>query len=228
MAFRALVKIAACCAGSSAAPLKEMVITCRPRLESSRSICSGVMSYLVRICGYWVKRNPIKPVSCITSRMSVKCEPGKEFHKFEPSAHLTLWLAGSACAARANIPASPSKASLLVIANSVPVPLEIVILSSKMVELGNIWVERYNLGLNIKNEEANRLAHELAGVTGESLTTAVTVAVRERLERLQQSKAGSLSERLLKIGKECSVHLKEPFRTVEHGDLLYDEKGLPK
>jgi antitoxin VapB len=78
------------------------------------------------------------------------------------------------------------------------------------------------MSLNIKNEEANRLAHELAGITGESLTTAVTVAVRERLERLQQSKAGSLSERLLKIGKDCA------FRTVEHGELLYDEKGLPK
>jgi len=84
------------------------------------------------------------------------------------------------------------------------------------------------MSLNIKNEEADRLAHELAGITGESLTTAVTVAVRERLERLQQSKAGSLSERLLKIGKDCAIHLKEPFRTVEHGDLLYDEKGLPK
>jgi antitoxin VapB len=84
------------------------------------------------------------------------------------------------------------------------------------------------MSLNIKNEETDRLAHELAGITGESLTTAVTVAVRERLERLQQSKAGSLSERLLKIGKDCAVHLKEPFRTVEHGELLYDEKGLPK
>jgi antitoxin VapB len=84
------------------------------------------------------------------------------------------------------------------------------------------------MGLNIKNEEADRLIHELAGVTGESLTTAVTVAVRERLERLQQSKAGPLAERLLKIGKECAVHLKEPFRTVDHGELLYDEKGLPK
>jgi antitoxin VapB len=84
------------------------------------------------------------------------------------------------------------------------------------------------MGLNIKNEEANRLAHELAGFTGESLTTAVTVAVRQRLERLQQSKAGPLAERLLQIGKDCAVHLKEPFLTVEHGDLLYDEKGLPK
>ena len=39
------------------------------------------------------------------------------------------------------------------------------------------------MSLNIKNEETYRLAHELAELTGESVTTAVTEAVRERLER---------------------------------------------
>ena len=84
------------------------------------------------------------------------------------------------------------------------------------------------MSLNLKNEEAHRLAHELAGMTGESLTTAVTVALRERLERLQQSKRGALSDRLLRIGKDCAAHLKEPFLSIDHGDLLYDERGLPK
>ncbi len=84
------------------------------------------------------------------------------------------------------------------------------------------------MGLNIKNEDANRLAHELAAVTGESLTTAVTIAVRERLDRVQRSKQLPLAERLLQIGKDCALHLKEPFLTVDHGELLYDEKGLPK
>jgi antitoxin VapB len=84
------------------------------------------------------------------------------------------------------------------------------------------------MSLNIKNEDTNRLAHELAGLTGESLTTAVTVAVRERLERLQQNKRGALSDRLLKIGKDCAAHLQEPFLSIDHGDLLYDERGLPK
>ena len=84
------------------------------------------------------------------------------------------------------------------------------------------------MSLNLKNEETHRLAHELAGVTGESLTTAVTVALRERLERFQQSKRGALSDRLLKIGKDCAAHLREPFLSIDHGDLLYDERGLPK
>jgi antitoxin VapB len=84
------------------------------------------------------------------------------------------------------------------------------------------------MGLNIKNGEADRLAHELAAVTGESLTTAVTIAVRERLDRLQRSKHEHLSERILKIGKDCAVRLKEPFLTMDHADLLYDDRGLPK
>jgi antitoxin VapB len=84
------------------------------------------------------------------------------------------------------------------------------------------------MSLNIKNEETDRLVHELASLTGESLTTAITKSVEERLDRLRQTERGNLSDRLLRIGKDCAAHLKEPFLTVEHGDLLYDEKGMPK
>jgi antitoxin VapB len=41
------------------------------------------------------------------------------------------------------------------------------------------------MALNIKDDAADRLVRELAAETGESITTAVTVAVRERLERLR-------------------------------------------
>jgi len=34
--------------------------------------------------------------------------------------------------------------------------------------------------------------------------------------------------RLASIGEECAPLFKEPYRSIEHGDLLYDEKGLPK
>jgi antitoxin VapB len=37
--------------------------------------------------------------------------------------------------------------------------------------------------LSIKNEEAHKLAAELAKLTGESLTLAVTLALQERLAR---------------------------------------------
>ena len=82
--------------------------------------------------------------------------------------------------------------------------------------------------MNIKNEEAYRLAKELAGLTGESLTRAVTEALRERLARLRGERGGDLAGRLMAIGRDCAAHLKEPYRSAEHGDLLYDERGLPK
>lgn len=84
------------------------------------------------------------------------------------------------------------------------------------------------MSLNIKNEEAHRLAQELAKLTGESMATAVTEAVRQRLERVRRKRGTSKVERILKIAKESGPLWIEPFRSVEHGDLLYDEKGLPK
>jgi len=84
------------------------------------------------------------------------------------------------------------------------------------------------MSLNIKNKEAHSLAQELAKVTGENMTTAVTEALRESLDRARSERGTALSDRLLKIGKDCAAHLKEPFRSVDHGDLLYDEKGLPR
>ncbi|HET9308476.1 MAG TPA: type II toxin-antitoxin system VapB family antitoxin [Candidatus Sulfotelmatobacter sp.] len=82
--------------------------------------------------------------------------------------------------------------------------------------------------LNIKNEEAHRLAKQLAKLTGESITTAVTLALRERLDRVRSERGTGKAQRILKIAEECAPLLKEPFRSIDHGDLLYDEKGLPK
>ena len=84
------------------------------------------------------------------------------------------------------------------------------------------------MGLNIKTDEAHALARELAKLTGESLTTAVTQALRERLDRVRPERGAGLANRLLAIGKDCAKHLKEPYRSVDHADLLYDERGLPQ
>ena len=82
--------------------------------------------------------------------------------------------------------------------------------------------------MNIKNKEAYRLTRQLSELTGESLTTAVTEAVRERLARVRGANDGDLAERLLDIGRDCAAHLKQPFRTIEHADMLYNERGLPE
>ena len=84
------------------------------------------------------------------------------------------------------------------------------------------------MSMNIKNKEAYRLTKELSKLTGESLTTAVIKAVRERLDRVRRERGVDLAERLLAIGRDCAAHLKEPFRTINHEDMLYDDRGLPK
>lgn len=84
------------------------------------------------------------------------------------------------------------------------------------------------MSLNIKNEATNRLINQLAAVTGESKTTAVRKAVEERLARLERKPESKLAERLLAIGQRCASRFKAPHDTIEHGDLLYDESGLPK
>jgi antitoxin VapB len=82
------------------------------------------------------------------------------------------------------------------------------------------------MGLNVKTDEAHRLAQELAALTGETLTAAVTQALRERLERVRRER-GDLAERLLAIGRDCAARLKEPLRASEIDDL-YDDDGLPR
>lgn len=57
------------------------------------------------------------------------------------------------------------------------------------------------MSLNIKDEETHRLVRELARLTGESQTAAVTIAVQERLDRLQAVGRRRLADRLLAIGK---------------------------
>ena len=84
------------------------------------------------------------------------------------------------------------------------------------------------MSLNIKDEKAHRLARELARLTGESMTAAVSEAIRERLERVRGNSKKDMAERLLDIGRDCAAHLKEPYKSMDVDELLYDEKGLPK
>ena len=85
------------------------------------------------------------------------------------------------------------------------------------------------MGLNIKNEETCRLARELAQLTGETMTGAIAVALGERLERERRRRdADALARDLHAIGQRCAGFLEPGPSAVEHGDLLYDERGLPR
>ncbi len=85
------------------------------------------------------------------------------------------------------------------------------------------------MSLNIKNEETCRLAAELAKLTGETMTGAITVALRDRLEREKRLRnADELAAKLHEIGQRCAKLMGPGPSAVEHGDWLYDERGLPK
>jgi antitoxin VapB len=83
-----------------------------------------------------------------------------------------------------------------------------------------------HLTLNVKDPEAHRLAQAIARETGETLTRAVTEALRERYERLQSRKRKASVEELLTIAKRAAARAKRPY--LDHAELLYDERGLPK
>ena len=83
------------------------------------------------------------------------------------------------------------------------------------------------MALSIKNEEADHLARALAAVTGESLTEAVVVALRERLERQRtQRDNDDFAESLLEIGRRYRSRPLLDVRTPD--ELLYDDSGLPR
>ena len=69
----------------------------------------------------------------------------------------------------------------------------------------------------------------MARLTGESMTGAITVALEERLRREQrQRRADAVARDLQAIGQRCARLLGEGPSAVDHGELLYDERGLPK
>jgi antitoxin VapB len=83
-------------------------------------------------------------------------------------------------------------------------------------------------GLNIKNEETIRLVRELSRRTGQSMTGAITVAVREQLATEAKSKSG-LADWLNELTRETSAMMNDGRASQELFEELYDsETGLPK
>jgi antitoxin VapB len=88
--------------------------------------------------------------------------------------------------------------------------------------------------LNIKSAEARTLAERLARATGETITEAVTHALRTRLRQVEHDQASTddaVRQRatdfdyLIRGSRE---RWKGAMLSIDHGDLLYDEYGLPR
>ena len=83
------------------------------------------------------------------------------------------------------------------------------------------------MSINIKNPETDKLAHLLAEETGETITAAVTEAIRERLETVRRvRKSEAMLADIRAISAKSAELLKGP--PLDHAEMLYDENGLPK
>jgi antitoxin VapB len=85
------------------------------------------------------------------------------------------------------------------------------------------------MALSIKSDEADRLAREVARLTGENLTEAVTTSLRERLnrERRRRGKGQTMADRLRALARECAslpdVDPRSPDEIIG-----YDDHGAPR
>ncbi|MBN8727211.1 MAG: type II toxin-antitoxin system VapB family antitoxin [Xanthomonadales bacterium] len=85
------------------------------------------------------------------------------------------------------------------------------------------------MALNIRNDEAQRLAAEVARMTGETKTQAVITALHERLQRVRRARArSSRAGALLAIAEECA---RLPVLDPRGNDEILgydDDDGVPR
>ncbi|MEX0644153.1 MAG: type II toxin-antitoxin system VapB family antitoxin [Parvularculaceae bacterium] len=84
--------------------------------------------------------------------------------------------------------------------------------------------------LNVRSDEAYRLAHAIARETGRPLADVVVTALRKHGESLPKRENMTPAQRatydgLMALARE-TARRKKPGATSDHGDL-YDEFGLP-
>jgi hypothetical protein len=84
--------------------------------------------------------------------------------------------------------------------------------------------------LNIRSDEAHRLAHLIANQTGRAVVDVVLEALREYGSKLPKVDEMTPTQRatyeaLRDLAREASKH-KKPGATSDHSDM-YDEYGLP-
>ena len=86
------------------------------------------------------------------------------------------------------------------------------------------------MALSIRDAETDRLARELAGLTGETMTQAIRTALEERLARERRARAAGDRERFERIVAVIDEYAALPVLDDRAPDeiLGYDEHGLPR
>lgn len=84
-----------------------------------------------------------------------------------------------------------------------------------------------SVALNIKDPETDRLARQLAELTGESITTALRTAIEQRLARERRRDVDLTQDRVMAIVRRGRARPRLDDRSAEE-ILGYDEHGLPR
>ena len=81
--------------------------------------------------------------------------------------------------------------------------------------------------LSIRNPKAEKLARQVAALSGENVTQAIIHALEKRLQALQaKAPAESLVEEIMDISRRCSSLEDRDHRNPD--DILdYDDQGVP-
>ncbi len=80
--------------------------------------------------------------------------------------------------------------------------------------------------LSIRDKKTDHLARELAQVTGESITEAISKALEQRLDRIRnQNSLGKRKSEIEAITQRFRNNLTGSLLT---DDDLYDERGVPR
>jgi len=85
------------------------------------------------------------------------------------------------------------------------------------------------MALSIRDPETDRLARELAALTGESMTKAIRIALEERLARARRRREAEIERKraaIDAIAEHCSSLPVLDDRSPEE-IIGYDEHGLP-
>lgn len=81
------------------------------------------------------------------------------------------------------------------------------------------------MALSLKSEEADRLARELSRLTGETMTDAITKAMRERLDRLraeQESRADYVTRMRAFVRDRADRYDRRPVSREEWDEAVAD------
>lgn len=82
------------------------------------------------------------------------------------------------------------------------------------------------MSMNIKDPEVHRLAREMARLTGKSMTHVVRESLEEHYEVLARQRRRADVTELLGVARRVAEHA--DGAVPDHGELLYDDKGLPE